>query len=101
MKCKEDANTNKEIICDSCKQTIHAIKCAGLTRGEISCLTAKDRRIKYLCDSCNVDLTALRKRVDTLTQKIQQLEEFNKSVATESLISEISERRKRASNINL
>lgn len=47
----EDANPDKEITCDACNKTIHAIKCAKLTisRSEISCLTAKDRRVKYVC----------------------------------------------------
>lgn len=99
LKCKEDAYSDKEIVCDGCKQTIHAIKCAQLTRSEVACLTAKDRRIKYVCDACNTNLSMLKKRIDELNEKIVKLEQSNQNLITESIIYEINERRRRASNV--
>lgn len=105
--CNKNLNSDKELKCDNCKQPLHTT-CSQLSRSEIQLLTAKDRRITYFCVNCEqqrTELKELKNLVLDLKKEIEELKNANSVVTksapelTETIISEINERNRRASNI--
>ena len=113
--CSGEANSEREITCDFCKDVVHST-CSGLTRNEILCLKAIDRKISFYCTNCNnlktqvSQLGDIVEKVASLEAKVRELNNllaqntFNpnnpKQVSpTEDLISELQERQRREKNI--
>lgn len=119
MNCTTTKHGAPTIQCDGCRGNIH-LACAGLTENDVKLTRAKSCSMKIVCNSCNLNMdqfSKIKNLISSLenhftksiselkTQFEEKLNEIksshvtNESKISESLIQEISERQKRASNV--
>lgn len=107
--CNKEVHINKQVKCDDCNEIFHP-ECTNLSRTEIGLLRSQDRTLKFSCVQCKnlpslVKLIRdLKETVTTLSNEVNQLkqnksENHKESILIQSVISEITEREKCASNI--
>lgn len=113
--CSESLTPDKEISCDLCRKFIHST-CSGLSRLEIQCLKAKDRKLTFYCPSCmdfkeqlaslnglKETIRKLENEVNTLKSKSSTGPSFNvnslNNLHVSEIIDELQDRQSRESNI--
>ncbi|KAK4882990.1 hypothetical protein RN001_006309 [Aquatica leii] len=103
--CNDNVNADKEISCDKCKLPLHST-CSGLSRSEIQCVFAKDRRVSYFCNKCikcDNEVIELKKLIMDLKLQIDELKKSNcmkkEEYSPDSIVHEVFERQRRANNI--
>lgn len=108
--CASNLNPEKELKCDLCLLPVHTT-CSGLSRSEIACMLAEDRKLSFQCKNCADkgiynELFELKQLIRALTTEIGKIKDAAtiQNVAlspdqTERMISEINERNLRASNV--
>lgn len=107
--CNKEVHISKQIKCDDCNEIYHT-ECTKLSRTEVNLLKNQDRTLKFSCVQCkNLPsliklIRELKETVSTLTTEVNQLKEnklvnSNESLLIQNVITEISEREKRACNI--
>lgn len=120
LKCKDPVNENQTksfIKCDGCERPVH-VNCSDLSAAEIKCFELRPnskRRFKYICMDCEQGLHQLPKILSLVTDLKQEINKLNEKIENisnpvssntslspmvmEEIISEISERNKRSSNL--
>lgn len=100
-------NNNSVIFCDSCSRSVHR-ECSDLTSSELKVMDLKGKRsLKFYCDDCLNGLRsvpAILKKMDMMQVEMERLREqltspSSKSMADDTVISEIYERQRRANNV--
>jgi hypothetical protein len=95
-------NLEVQLKCDSCPRLVHH-KCTGLSASEIKCLSLKNRKLKYFCDSCEKGLSELpdlKKLISALLVEVESLKNnASTSRSDEFIINEMNERNFRAANV--
>lgn len=103
-KCKKPPSDKKvSVTCDSCKVVLCG-DCHGLSPTEVRVLELKTvaRTMTFLCGDCKLALSQLpiiMKKLNELTEEVQQLRMRQSMLATESAIQEMAERANRANNL--
>ena len=97
------------IKCDICGLLVHP-DCAGLSRTEVSCLRAKQRKISFYCENCDVVniIKSLKDQIEHTSHEIASIKKeksvpappiTNPSLSEDDIINEIVERQQKAANI--
>lgn len=103
-KCGKPPTDKKlSVNCDSCKSLLCG-DCHGMSPTEVRVFELKTvpRVMTFLCGDCKSALSQLpliMKKLNELTEEVQQLRMRQSMLATESAIKEINERANRSSNI--
>lgn len=110
MKCIKCGNVdNKPFLkCDGCERPVHS-ECSGLNASELKVMGLKGSRLlKFYCEDCTTGVRLvpqLIKKLDELQNEVNLLKRNNLGnetmIPSDSILTEIEDRQKRANNIML
>lgn len=115
LECNDLIIPEKEISCDLCRKFIHST-CSGLSRMEVQCVKAKERKLVFFCSYCMdfknqlASLNNLKDTVKRLENEINSLKNARAGRSNDSgnlsgddnvvnIIDELQDRQARESNV--